>query len=91
MILKTRKKDKNKEENRVQRVAKELHKLYTLDSPNQRGMRYMSGTNKNVRKSRIAFHVTDEEKKAIEKMADEKGLSVSAYVRLILSDLAKKA
>ncbi len=51
----------------------------------------MAGTNKNVRKSRIAFHVTDEEKKTIEKMADEKGLTVSAYVRLILSDLAKKA
>lgn len=47
-------------------------------------------TNKQVRNERIAVQVTPEEKLKIEQLAHEKGLNMSAYVRMILSDLAKK-
>lgn len=45
---------------------------------------------KNVRSERIAIQVTQDEKKAIEELAESRGLNMSAYVRLVLSDLANK-
>lgn len=45
---------------------------------------------KNVRSERIALKVTQEEKRAIEQLAESRGLNMSAYVRLVLSDLVKQ-
>lgn len=45
---------------------------------------------KNVRSERIAIQVTHDEKKAIEQLAESRGLNMSAYVRLVLSDLVKQ-
>ena len=47
-------------------------------------------TSKQVRNERIAVQVTPEEKLRIEQLAQQKGLNMSAYVRMVLSDLAKK-
>lgn len=48
-------------------------------------------TNEDIRNERIAVQVTKEEKKQVEDEARRKGLNMSAYVRLVLSEyLAKK-
>lgn len=44
---------------------------------------------KEKRDKRITFKVTDDEAEQIQKLANEKGLSLSAYIRLLLSEQVK--
>lgn len=46
---------------------------------------------KEKRDKRITFKVNDNEAEQIQKLANEKGLSLSAYIRLLLSEQVKNA
>lgn len=43
------------------------------------------------REKRITFKVTEKESEQIQKLANEHGLSLSAYIRLLLSEQVRNA
>jgi antitoxin component of RelBE/YafQ-DinJ toxin-antitoxin module len=43
-----------------------------------------------IRKNSLTVPMKKEEKEAIQKMADDKGLTMSAFARMVLNDFVKK-